>query len=135
MLNHIALILLLVANTQASSSEEQSASNNETSQEQEVAEGTKPIPTTNPNRWATPSDYPLKALRRELQGTTTYLVTISNKGRVENCDITKSSGHEILDKATCKVVKRKARFIPATDANGTAVEGKYSDSVDWYIPN
>ncbi len=135
MLSHIALSLLVAANTQASFNEEQSTSNRELPKEQEVSVGTKPIPRSNPDRWVTPNDYPVKALRRELQGTTIYLVTVSPKGRVESCVITKSSGHAILDITTCKVVKRRARFRPATNKNGTPVIGEYSGDVEWYLPD
>lgn len=135
MLNYIALSLLMTMNTQALDSEQQSTTNNEAPLKETIVAISKPVPRGNPDRWAAPYDYPIKALHKELQGTSVYLVTVSPKGRVNSCVITKSSGHTILDKTTCKVVKRRARFTPATDANGTAVIGEYSDSVDWYLPD
>ncbi len=97
----------------------------------------KPSPATprgNPGTWATPNDYPSRALREERSGTTGFRVTIDTNGRVSSCQITSSSGHADLDEATCKNVSRRARFRPAT-LNGEPVEGSYSNRVRWVIPD
>ena len=91
-------------------------------------------PRGNPGSWATPNDYPARALREERAGTTRFRVTIGPDGRVTNCEITGSSGHADLDEATCKNVTRRARFKPALVAAGNAISDTYSNAVRWEIP-
>ena len=54
-------------------------------------------PRNDPGSWATPNDYPSRALREEREGTSGFRVTIDADGKVANCQITSSSGHADLD--------------------------------------
>ena len=94
-----------------------------------------PEPRGNPGSWATQNDYPSRALREERSGTTRFTVTVGTNGRVENCQITGSSGHPDLDEATCKLISRRARFRSATNGDGQEVVGTYSNSIRWEIPD
>ena len=87
----------------------------------------------NPGNWANTNDYPSRALQQEREGTTSFRVTIGVDGRVIDCVVTQSSGHDDLDAATCSNVKRRARFEPAV-RNGEKVQGSYSNRVRWQIP-
>ncbi|MDM7954925.1 MULTISPECIES: energy transducer TonB [Blastomonas] len=91
-------------------------------------------PRGNPGSWATPNDYPARALREERTGTTRFRVNIGPDGRVTDCQITGSSGHADLDEATCKNVTRRARFKPAQDAAGNAIGDTWASAVRWEIP-
>ncbi|MEO9599680.1 energy transducer TonB [Parasphingorhabdus sp.] len=93
-----------------------------------------PEPRGNPGRWANANDYPSRALREEREGTTRFRLTVNGKGRVDNCQITGSSGHADLDAAACKNLTRRARFRPSLDANGNPTTGYYSNAVRWQIP-
>jgi protein TonB len=93
-----------------------------------------PEPRGNPGNWATPNDYPRRALREEREGTTRFRVTVNTEGRVSDCQVTGSSGHADLDEATCQNITRRARFKPATDGEGQPTTGSYSNSVRWVIP-
>ena len=93
-----------------------------------------PEPRGNPGRWASQRDYPSRALREEREGTTRFRVSVGTNGRVTNCSVTGSSGHNDLDEATCKLVSRRGRFRPATDGNGDEVSGTWSNAVRWQIP-
>jgi len=88
-------------------------------------------PRNNPGGWATPNDYPSRALREEREGTTSFRVTIGANGRVTNCQVTGSSGHADLDKATCKNVTRRARFRKPSAGYGNV----YNNRVRWVIPD
>lgn len=88
-------------------------------------------PRNNPSTWATPNDYPSRALREEREGTATFTVTINDQGRVESCRITGSSGHADLDQATCDNVTRRARFRSPSEGYGNS----YSNRVRWVIPD
>jgi protein TonB len=90
-------------------------------------------PRGNPGNWANTNDYPSRALQQEREGTTGFRVSIGIDGRVIECSITQSSGHDDLDAATCTNIKRRARFEPAV-SNGEKVQGSYSGRVRWQIP-
>jgi protein TonB len=90
-------------------------------------------PRGNPGNWANTNDYPSRALQQEREGTTGFRVTIGVDGRVIDCTVTQSSGHDDLDAATCSNVKRRARFEPAV-RNGEKVQGSYANRVRWQIP-
>jgi len=94
-----------------------------------------PVPLGSPGRWATSEDYPASELRREIEGTARFRVTVGADGRVRNCEIVASSGSPGLDRATCENVARRARFRPATDETGATVSGGYSNAIRWEIPD
>jgi len=55
-------------------------------------------------------------------------------GRVKDCRVVKSSGYSILDKATCDLLTRRAKFSPATDEHGNPIEDVVrTPPVEWKI--
>ena len=98
----------------------------------------KPVPATPlgaPGTWVTTDDYRTSWINRELTGTARFDLSISPSGRVSACRITRSSGHSVLDEATCKLISARARFTPATDAAGKPVAGSYASSIRWILPD
>lgn len=91
-------------------------------------------PLTQPGGWVSDADYPASALRKGEQGVTRFAVTVGPDGRVRDCTVTRSSGSPELDAATCAKVSQRARFDPASDENGGAVAGRYSNAINWRIP-
>ena len=79
-------------------------------------------------------DYPIKAIQNEEQGTVAFKLTIDRRGRINRCDIIGSSGSEALDEATCKILERRARFVPAKDSAGNAVPDEFSSRIRWELP-
>ena len=92
------------------------------------------MPKNDPRKWVTTDDYPARDLREENDGTAVFRVVVGANGRVSACEIVRSSGHPGLDAATCKAVTARARFEPATDADGRQIAGAYGNSVRWQIP-
>lgn len=92
-------------------------------------------PMGNPGAWVTPADYPILALRGELEGTVGFRIKVGPDGVPTARVITQSSGHAELDAATCPPVMQRARFRPATDATGKTVPGEYNSRIRWVIPN
>jgi protein TonB len=92
------------------------------------------VPKGSPANWATSNDYPSRALREEREGVTGFRVTVGTDGKVTDCQITRSSGSPDLDQATCDNVRRRARFTPATDGEGSPAAGAYASSIRWVIP-
>jgi protein TonB len=66
-------------------------------------------------------DYPAAAQQKGEEGTVQAALAVDAGGRVTTCTILRSSGSASLDSATCGLLQRRARFIPARDASGTAV--------------
>ena len=96
-----------------------------------------PVPATprnNPGTWVTEADYRSSWINREMVGTARFRLQIGASGKIEGCTITASSGFAELDKATCELVARRARFDPAVDSSGAKVSGNYSSSVRWQLP-
>ncbi|MDG2003408.1 MAG: energy transducer TonB [Novosphingobium sp.] len=91
-------------------------------------------PRNNPGLWVSTSDYPSRDVREHNEGTARFLLSIDARGKVQDCEIVRSSGHPRLDAATCKNVTRRARFEAASDKGGLKVAGTYSGTVRWVIP-
>ena len=80
------------------------------------------------------ADYPDDAQRNEQQGRTGFRVGIGTDGRVTDCSVTSSSGSASLDSATCRILKSRARFTPATDSSGNKVPDSFSSTITWRLP-
>ncbi|HXS48999.1 MAG TPA: TonB family protein [Sphingomicrobium sp.] len=65
-----------------------------------------------------PDDYPASAQAAGAEGTAQAEITIGTDGRVVACNIIRSSGNSALDQATCNIIRRRAKYIPARDSNG-----------------
>jgi len=76
-------------------------------------------------------DYPVQALRNGEQGTVYYELTIGKDGRPKACRVAKSSASERLDRATCSILMKRARFRPARDASGNPTEDVYTGEISW----
>ncbi len=94
-----------------------------------------PLPTNGPAGWITNNEYPTRSLMREQEGTASYALEVDARGEVQGCRITSSTGHRLLDQATCRWVERRAEFDPGINARGEPVGGTYSGTVTWTIPD
>ncbi|GAA4052471.1 TonB family protein [Parerythrobacter jejuensis] len=93
-----------------------------------------PKPRNDPGRWITDSDYRSSWINREWAGTAGFRLSIGANGRVQECTVVDSTGHPALDAATCKLVRRRARFEAALNDKGEKVPGTFSSAVRWQIP-
>jgi protein TonB len=80
-----------------------------------------------------PLDYPASARDSGAEGNVDFTVTVDTNGRVIGCQITRSSGSPILDAATCRLIRSRARYTPAIDSNGNPTVGKVAEHVEWKI--
>jgi TonB family protein len=93
-----------------------------------------PIPVGSPGDWATFDDYPIEAIHANMSGQSSFLLTVGKDGKPLACSIIVSSKVTLLDDATCRAVKRRARFTPAIGADGSPVESVYINRVRWVLP-
>lgn len=80
------------------------------------------------------SDYPASAIRANQQGDVTVRLVIGLDGRVSECVIVESSGHDILDRTTCPLVTERLEATPAVGANGAPVAAPYVSTIRWVLP-
>ncbi len=92
-------------------------------------------PRNDPSRWVTDGDYKSRWIREELVGRATFRLDINANGKVENCSITRSTGHAVLDQATCSLISKRARFKPAKASDGSPTSGVYTSSIRWQLPD
>jgi TonB family protein len=79
-------------------------------------------------------DYPSEALRAHQEGVTLTRFIINTEGRVENCAVVTSSGAAALDAQTCALAQSRARFRPATGADGQPMRSVFVLRVVWLLP-
>lgn len=98
----------------------------------QAASEPKPI---DPRTWISASDFPFEALKNEVGGKVEYEVSIDASGNPVDCRIQTTSGHAVLDQATCGLIIQRARFEPARSANGVAIPGTYKGKITWQRPD
>lgn len=81
----------------------------------------------------TADDYPSRAVRDELEGTTRLRFTVSVEGRAEDVQVVASSGHAILDDASIKLVQGRFRYRPTLDEKGQPVNSQLHQTIRWAL--
>lgn len=102
-----------------------------------TATGFAPVgakPRNDPARWLRDDDYRSSWINRELTGTARFRLDISRSGTITGCRVTGSTGHDELDRATCSLLRNRARFEPARGREGEPVAGTYDGAVRWVLP-
>jgi protein TonB len=79
-------------------------------------------------------DYPASAVRAGESGATGFRLEVGANGRVTNCTVTSSSGSSALDSTTCRLLRSRARFTPATDSSGGTTSDSVSGRIVWRLP-
>ena len=79
-------------------------------------------------------DYPDDAVTANQTGIASYLLMIGRDGAVMDCVVNQSSGIASLDAMGCQVIRERAKFQPATDANGRpTVDTLVTPPIQWMI--
>jgi len=100
-----------------------------------VAADRPPTYTPIVKSWVTTDGYPAEALQNRWEGVAGFTVTVGTDGKVLDCKIIQSSGHKVLDDATCREITKRARFTPPRDAEGRPVVSTFSQRVNWRMPH
>jgi protein TonB len=79
-----------------------------------------------------PDDYPSASRRLGEEGRTLIRVEVETDGRVRDCQVVTSSGHDRLDRRACEVAERRWRFTPATE-DGVAVVSSVERTISWRL--
>jgi hypothetical protein len=79
------------------------------------------------------SDFPLAALRKEMNGKTEVRITIDQRGRPVDCVPLKSTPDPVFARTSCNVLLKRAHFKPARDVDGRSMKSFYVQSVVFTI--
>lgn len=79
-------------------------------------------------------DYPLQSIANAEEGTVAVLLRIDPAGHLADCVVDQSSGSTSLDLQTCRIFWLRARFDPARDKSGRAVESAVRQRIRWVLP-
>lgn len=90
-----------------------------------------PQPLTDAWQWVKNADYPLEAWRAGMEGEVEYSLSVDARGMVTGCDIVSGSGHALLDRTTCKLLRERAEFEPARDENGNPIPSSFAGYASW----
>lgn len=93
-----------------------------------------PVPLHSLRALFSDDDYPAEAIRMRQEGQTRVRLTVSPQGRVTMCAVVGDSGSAYLDSSTCRILRARARFRPARDAAGNALEGSIAYTHVWTLP-
>ena len=80
------------------------------------------------------TDYPPAARRAGIEGSLSVRFTVRADGSVSGCRVLRSTASAELDATTCRLIERRFRYEPATDASGKPVPESISRTFDWLLP-
>jgi TonB family protein len=78
--------------------------------------------------------YPASSLRRGEEGRVAFRMILNRAGRMDACQVTKSSGYAALDKATCDMILAGATGQVMRNADNRRVSYQRDGVVDWALP-
>jgi TonB family protein len=81
------------------------------------------------------SEYPKRALAAGQQGLVGYKVKLDREGYATECEVTRPSGHSILDEETCRLILNRATFKGVRDSSGRRVATVTEGTVNWVLPS
>lgn len=80
--------------------------------------------------WITDRDYPPEAGRNRVRATVRIALQVGEEGEVTGCRIIRSGGTRLLDRETCRLVSKRARFTPAIGPAGSFT-AEYQTTIHW----
>ena len=91
-------------------------------------------PLQSPGKWVVSSDYPVGMLSAGQPALVNFRLSIGPDGAPTGCYIQATTRPMEFDKAVCKSVMKRARFLPALDAQGQPLASYYQNRVYFEIP-
>ena len=81
------------------------------------------------------SEYPPRAHAAGQQGMVGYKVKLDREGYATECEVTRPSGHALLDEETCRLILNRATFKGVRDSSGRRVATVSEGTVNWVLPS
>ena len=95
---------------------------------------TAPTPASNPGEWVTDEDYPNVFVMDDKEGVVSARLTVNAQGRPTACQVVHSSTPQSFDDVVCLAFLQRARFNPATDAQGKPRSAYWTGTVRFQLP-
>lgn len=86
------------------------------------------------NQYVVMNSYPKVSLHRGEEGVVGFRVKLSREGRLDSCQVTRSSGYQALDTATCDMLLKGATATPLRTDEGDRIAGFRDGLVEWSLP-
>ena len=84
-------------------------------------------------KWIKPEDYPREGLQAGRSANVHFRLTVDPTGRVSDCTIQGATEGRSFARRTCDVIRRRARFQPALDAERKPVTSYYVNTIRWMM--
>lgn len=79
------------------------------------------------------SDYPAGLGEAGIAGTVAVIYTVETDGRVTGCNVTRSSGSNLLDAHTCRLIEQRFRYDPSRDRAGRPIRSQIVENYEWVV--
>jgi hypothetical protein len=89
-------------------------------------------PANYPADWLTMNDYPSSMLRAGKGAAVHFRLMVDESGAPAECIVQTAMG-DGFDELTCRLLKKRARFTPALDAEGRPIRSFYTNTVNWSL--
>lgn len=90
-------------------------------------------PLSNPGTWLRSGDYPTGSLINGENGLVKFRLDVESDGSVSACRILYRTNPDSFADLSCKLLKQRARFAPALDAQGKPVKSYFLSQVRWIM--
>lgn len=90
---------------------------------------TAPIGRGSLGSYISPDDYP-QGLSASAARAVSVVLVVGPDGRVTDCTVREGSGSSLLDATTCRLLRNRTHFTPATSA-GVPTAGEVRTTIDW----
>lgn len=91
-------------------------------------------PLSSPGNWVAARDYPMKMLRAGQPAIVEFRMIVETDGAPVSCHIQSSTRPKEFDDAVCGSLMKRARFLPALDADSTPIKSFYRNTVRFELP-
>ncbi|MEQ1542791.1 MAG: energy transducer TonB [Novosphingobium sp.] len=93
----------------------------------------RPNPVGSPGKWVNFEDYPKTMLAKSANALIQFRLDVDAGGTVAGCSILSQAGETEFADTTCKLLSKRAKFVPALDAEGKPTRSYYISSVRWTV--
>lgn len=94
-----------------------------------------PAPASTPATWLVSDDYPSDALQRGERGIVYFRLNIDETGKPVTCHVLSTTKPKGFDDLTCRLLMRRAAFLPAISMQAKAIKSFYISFARWTIPD
>ncbi|EJU09936.1 insertion sequence protein, partial [Sphingomonas sp. LH128] len=92
-----------------------------------------PLPRGSGKEWFSVNNYPARARAANIQGDVSVAVSVDKYGYPVGCSVVESSNNKDLDEGACSRLVAVARFFPALEKDGRAVNGVWKTVIRWRL--